>query len=75
MNGKGFDLDGTYIIATTAFVAHGGDTYYRFAEAGHESFRSTGYTVYEALRYYLEDECEGVIPDAYAQSQNRITVK
>jgi len=75
VNGKGFDLDGTYIIATTAFVAHGGDTYYCFAEAAQKSYRSTGYLVLEALQYYLEDECEGVIPDAYAQPQNRITVK
>lgn len=75
VNGKGFDLDGTYIIATTAFVAHGGDTYYCFAEAAQKSYRSAGYLVYEALQYYLEDECGGIIPDAYAQSQNRIAVK
>lgn len=75
VGGKGFDLDGKYLIATSDFIAHGGDTYYCFAEAAQGSFRTTGYTFYEALRYYLEDECEGVVPDVYAQSQNRITVK
>ena len=75
VNGKGFDLDAKYLIATTDFVAHGGDTYYCFAEAAQKSYSSTGYLVYEALRYYLEDECEGIVPDAYAQPQNRITVK
>jgi 2',3'-cyclic-nucleotide 2'-phosphodiesterase (5'-nucleotidase family) len=75
VNGKGFDLDGRYLIATTDFIAHGGDTYYCFAEAAQKSFRSTGYTVYEALRYYLEDECKGIVPDVYAQPQNRISVK
>ena len=75
VNGKGFDPDEKYLIATTDFIAHGGDTYYCFAEAGHASFRSTGYLVYQALQYYLEDECGGTVPDAYAQSQNRSTVK
>lgn len=75
VNGKGFDLDGKYLVATTDFIAHGGDTFYCFAEAAQDSYRSTNYLVYEALRYFLEDECEGTVPDAYAQSQNRITVK
>ena len=74
VNGKPFDPDATYRIATTDFIAHGGDTYYCFAEAAHKSQQSTGYVVFEALKYYLTDGCGGAVPDVYAQPQGRITV-
>lgn len=28
----------------------------------------------KAIQHYLEDECAGVLPEAYAQPQGRITV-
>ena len=74
VNGKGFDLDATYVLATTDFIAYGGDTYCCFAEATQDSVQSIGYTPYEALLYYIADGCEGVVPDEYAQAQGRITI-
>lgn len=74
VNGKGFDLDATYVIATIDFVASGGDTYCVFTGLT-QSMQSTGYLSFQALQYYLEDECGGQVPDAYAEPQGRVTVK
>ena len=74
VNGKGFDVDAKYLLATTDFIAHGGDTYYCLAEAAQQSFQSSGYVVFEAMDYYLTDECAGAVPDAYAEPQGRITI-
>ena len=74
VNGKGFDLDATYVIAVSAFIASGGDTYYAFAEAGDQTQEYIGYVDYQAFQYYLEDELGGTVPDSYAEPQGRITV-
>ena len=74
VNGKGFDLDATYVIVVSAFTASGGDAYYAFAEAGSQSQEYIGYLDYQALQYYLEDELGGTVPDSYAEPQGRITV-
>ena len=74
VNGKGFDLEATYTIAVVDFVATGGDTFAAFAQAS-QSAQPTGYICFQALQYYLEDECGGVVPDAYAEPQGRVTVK
>ncbi len=74
VNGKGFDLNETYTLATIDFVATGGDTYYCFAEASQKGMETTGYTLFQSVQYYLSDECGGVVPDQYAQTQGRVTV-
>ena len=72
VGGKGFDLQATYNIATTGFISQGGDTYYCFAEAAVDNSYTIGYTDYQALQYYLQDELDGTVPEAYAQSQGRV---
>ena len=73
VGGKGFDPNATYKLATIDFIATGGDTYAVFAGLAN-SMDSTGYLLYQAIQHYLEDECAGVVPEAYAQPQGRITV-
>lgn len=75
VGGKGFSLDDEYVIATSNFIAEGGDCYYAFAESASTSYRSIGYLDYQALQFYLEEACGGVVPDAYADpmGQGRIT--
>ena len=74
VNGKGFDLDAHYVLALSEFVATGGDSYYCFAQAAHDSIEYIGYTDTHALQYFLTDGCSGTVPDAYAQPQGRITI-
>lgn len=72
--GKEFDPEATYTIATSDFVATGGDTYYCFAEAGATTMVYVGYLDYEALLNYMKTELEGTIPEIYEEVQGRITV-
>ena len=72
--GRGFALDEVYTIAVTDFMAYGGDTYYVFAEAAAQGAETIGYYPYQAIEYYLVEECGGVIPEAYAGPQGRIEV-
>ena len=75
VNGKDFDEKAVYTLAASDFITTGGDTYYCFAEAAAKSgVETAGYTPYQAMRYYLEDECGGVVPDRYAEPQGRVTV-
>ena len=72
--GKEFDPEATYTIATSDFVATGGDTYYCFAEAGAKTMVYIGYLDYEALLNFMKTELEGTIPEIYEEVQGRITV-
>ena len=74
VNGKGFDKNATYLLATTDFVATGGDTYYAFTDAFSKSMETTGYTCFQTLQYYLSDACEGTVPEQYAEPAGRVTV-
>ncbi len=74
VNGKGFDPDATYVIATSDFIATGGDTYHVFTTVSQDTKRTLGYADYQALQYYLSDELGGSVPARYEQPQGRITV-
>ena len=74
VNGKGFDLNATYTLVATDFITTGGDTYYCFAEAAKAGVESIGYLPYQAFQYYLADECQGNMPERYAQPQGRVTI-
>lgn len=74
VNGRGFDLDATYVIATSDFIATGGDTYHVFTTVSQDTKRTLGYADYQALQYYLSDGLDGTVPDRYGQPQGRITV-
>ena len=74
VGGKSFDPEAEYTIATIEFVAAGGDTYYRFAQAGAQTMVYAGYLDTEALTNYIKTELDGTIPEIYAKPQGRITL-
>lgn len=73
VNGKPFDPNATYAVATNNFTAAGGDTYYAFARS--EGSIDTGYTLDTILMDYIKEELNGVIGEKYAGPDGRITIK
>lgn len=73
--GKGFDEGATYTLATTDFIAGGGDTYYTFKQATDAKQPVTICFDYEAFVSYLVEGCGHVVPASYAEPQGRITIK
>ena len=73
VNGKPFDPNATYAVATNNFTAAGGDTYYAFARS--EGSIDTGYTLDTILMDYIKEELNGVIGEKYAEPDGRITIK
>lgn len=73
INGKPFDPDATYAVATNNFLASGGDTYYAFARS--EGIIDTGFALDTILMDYIKDELKGVIGEQYKDPAGRITVK
>jgi len=74
VGGRGFDLQDTYTIATSDFIAMGGDAYYAFAEAAQNGMEYLGYVDYQAFENYLVDELQGSVPERYAEPQGRISI-
>ncbi len=64
----------SYVVATSDFIAMGGDAYYAFAQAVQGSMEYLGYVDYQAFEYYLSDELGGVMTAAYAEPRGRITI-
>jgi len=62
VNGKAFDKNATYAVATNNFCAAGGDTYYAFKAASAQF--DTGVPLDEAVMAYVEQELGGVISAA-----------
>ena len=60
VNGKPFDPNATYAVATNNFTAAGGDTYYALDTI---------------LMDYIKEELNGVIGEKYAGPDGRITIK
>ena len=73
IGGGKFDPKKIYTVATTDFIATGGETYHVLAELS-QSMQPTGYMVFQAMRYYLADECGGEVPEVYAEPQERIKI-
>ena len=74
VNGKGFDENASYTIATTSFLCAGGDTYHAFKDAADVEELVTFSFDYEALASYLVEGCDHKVPDEYAEPQGRITI-
>ena len=72
VNGKEFKADDTYAVITNNFCAGGGDTYYAFASA--ETVIDTGIPMDVAVMDYITNQLKGVVGEAYAKPQGRITV-
>lgn len=73
--GEPWDAEKVYTIATNDFTAAGGDTYYVFAYPYKMTGYKTGVALEDALVAYTQQVLGGVIGEAYAQPQGRITVK
>ncbi len=73
VNGKPFDPNATYAVATNDFTTSGGDTYYAFTKS--EGIIDTGYTLDTILMDYIKEELNGVIGEQYAGPDGRITIK
>ena len=74
VGGKGFSLDGEYVIAASNFITDGGDTYYAVAKAYQDTGYTTGYSDTDALINYLQTALGGVIDGSYAYNQERIFI-
>ena len=61
VGGKPFNPEAIYTIATNAFIAAGGDTYYSLAKAGAKTIVYAGYLDNEALTNYMKTELGGTI--------------
>lgn len=75
VNGKAFDENAVYTIATNDFTAAGGDTYHVFTEAAVKAtLKDTGYALEDALTNYMTTVLGGTIGAKYAAPQGRITI-
>lgn len=74
VGGKGFSLDGKYVVAASSFITDGGDTYFAVAKAYQDSGYITGYSDTDALVNYLKTALGGVIGQQYANPQERIFI-
>ena len=74
VNGKAFDPEAVYTIATFEFLCRGGDTYGALAEPGAADIQGIGYIDTEAVINYKQDALKGNIGNQYAASAGRITL-
>ncbi len=74
VGGQPFDVEATYSIVTSDFLAAGGDTYHAFKDASEAKQPTVLGFDYEALASYLVEGCDHAVPDEYAEPQGRITV-
>ena len=74
VDGKAFDPNATYTIATNDFMAAGGDTYYAFKTASVNY--DLGVPMDEVVMEYVTEELDGVVTaEDYGASEGRITIK
>lgn len=77
VNGQPFDPEAVYAVITSNANFNGMDSSYIFKEAAEANGKSTITTavVRDAIWLYIAGELNNVIGDAYAEAQDRITVK
>ena len=77
VNGQPFDPEATYAVITSNANFNGMDSSYIFPIAAEENEKSTITTavVRDVIWLYIAGEMGNVIGEAYAETQNRITVK
>lgn len=77
VNGLPFDADAVYAVITSNANFNGMDSSYAFKAAAEANEKSTITTavVRDVVFMYIADELNGVIGEAYAEAQGRITVK
>ena len=77
VNGQPFDAEAVYAVITSNANYNGMDSSYAFKAAAEENEKSTVTTavVRDVVWLYISEELNGVIGEAYAQAQGRITVR
>jgi len=77
VNGKPFDAEATYAVITSSANFTGMDSSYIFKEAAEANEKSavTTAVVRDVVWMYLAEELNNVVPESYAKSAGRITVK
>ena len=74
VGGRGFDLEETYALAVSSFIAAGGDSYYVIKQVAESQPTSVFGFDYEAFSGYLVEGCNHEVPERYAEPQGRITI-
>lgn len=74
VGGEPFAADAEYTVVTNNFSAAGGDQGYVLKYANQQTGYNTSIALEDALIAYTEKVLGGVIGDAYAQPQGRITI-
>lgn len=73
VNGKPFDIKGTYVLATNDFTAKGGDTFGVFKRVG--GWKDAGITLENALINYTTEALGGVVTaEQYGKPAGRTTI-
>lgn len=72
INGKPFDANATYRVATNNVTATGGDKYTEFVT--YYNGETTGVNIEDAVIDYIQTELKGVIGEAYQSPQGRTVV-
>lgn len=75
VDGKPFDPNKEYTLATYSFVCSGGNTYAGFLPYVQKTARAVGYLEVDAFINYLQTELHGVVPERYKEVQGRIVIK
>lgn len=77
VNGQPFDGEAMYAVITSNANLNGMDASYVMKAAAQENEKSTVTTalVRDVIWMYIADELQGVIGEAYAQAQGRITIQ
>ena len=77
VNGKPFDAEATYAVITSNANFNGMDSSYIFKEAAEANEKSTitSAVVRDVVWMYLAEELKNVVPETYAETAGRITLK
>lgn len=73
IGGEKFDPNKEYFIATSDFVAAGGDTYTALTKAS--NYLNIGKLDTESVYEYVSNTLQGTIPESYEKPQGRIVIK
>lgn len=76
VNGKPFDVNAVYHMATIDFVMQGGDTYYVFAYSGKTATVDTGLLMEDVISDYIRQALNSSVTAAqYGEPAGRIIIK
>lgn len=74
VGGKQFDPNALYKVATSDFLACGGDTYYPFRYAYRTACIDTGILLEDVACEYIEKALNNIVDEKYSKPQGRIEI-